>query len=99
MDTQYLKRSQLKVDEKDYLERVAFPYYKALATWYSNIGIGVKGADFYTLIDKVLPQNKYKWTLNPGHYTADEEWLSSPFYPKFRGIYSEWYDASNGYYY
>ena len=75
------EKSQLKVNEKDYLERVAFPYYKALATWYSNIGIGVKGADFYTLIDEILPQKKYKWTLNPGHYTADEEWLSSPFYP------------------
>lgn len=30
----------------------------------------------YELIELVLPKEKYNWSLNPGHLTADEEWLS-----------------------
>jgi len=32
------------------------------------------------LIETVLPQATYHWHLNPGHLTADEEWLASPIY-------------------
>lgn len=32
----------------------------------------------YALIEEVLPKEKFKWHLNPGHLTADEEWMSSP---------------------
>ena len=35
----------------------------------------------YAAIEAVLPRADYGWTLNPGHYTADEEWLASPFFP------------------
>lgn len=30
--------------------------------------------------NQFYPQEKYGWELNPGHLTADEEWLYSPFY-------------------
>lgn len=72
---------QLKTEEKDYLEKVAVPYYEALVSWYSDIGIGVKGADIYKEIEQILPKKIYGWNLNPGHYVAGEEWMSSPFYP------------------
>jgi Xaa-Pro aminopeptidase len=35
----------------------------------------------YQLIEDALPKKDYHWHLNPGHLTADEEWMSSPIYP------------------
>ncbi|MGM0240573.1 M24 family metallopeptidase [Enterococcus sp. AZ103] len=65
--------------QQDYLEKVAYPYYQALVTWLKTVKLGLTGATLFTEIDKVLPQKDYHWELNPGHFVADEEWLSSPF--------------------
>ena len=73
---------ELPEASKDYLDRVAKPYYQAVVSWLENIKIGMKGHELYDLIDDVLPKEKYGWKLNPGHLCADEEWLSSPIYPK-----------------
>ena len=40
----------------------------------------MKGGEMYSLISSVLPKEKYRWHLNPGHLSADEEWMSSPVY-------------------
>lgn len=72
--------TQLKSEESEYLNRVAKPYYGAIVAWLENIKIGLQGNDLYHLINTVLPQEKYHWFLNPGHLTADEEWMSSPVY-------------------
>lgn len=77
-------KNQLKEEEQNYLEAVAIPYYKALVSWYSSIGTGVEAAEIYKKTEEVLPKNIYRWELNPGHYTAGEEWMSSPFYPDSR---------------
>lgn len=74
------KSQDLPKDVQDFLERVARPYYAAAATWYSSIGLDMTGGELYRLIEEVLPKEKFGWTLNPGHLTADEEWLSSPVY-------------------
>ncbi len=65
---------------KNYIDILAKPYYRAAAVWYCNVGIGMSGGELYHIIEEVLPKEKYFWTLNPGHLTADEEWLSSPVY-------------------
>ena len=49
-----------------------------MAAWLEQIKIGMKGGEMYRLIETVLPKDTYGWSLNPGHLTADEEWLSSP---------------------
>jgi Xaa-Pro aminopeptidase len=72
--------SELPDNQKDYLERVAKPYFAAVATWLENIKIGMRGGEMYDLIDNVLSKEKYGWHLNPGHLSADEEWMSSPIY-------------------
>lgn len=72
---------QLPVSERDYLEKVAKPYFLAVKTWLEKIKIGGIGAELYQEIEQVLPREKYGWSLNPGHLCADEEWLSSPVYP------------------
>ena len=66
--------------QKDYIEKVAAPYFKAAAAWYEKVGIGVSCSDVYDTMEKIFPKETYHWTLNPGHYTDQEEWSSSPMY-------------------
>lgn len=72
--------SELPANQKDYLDRVAKPYFAAVATWLEQIQIGMPGGEMYALIEKVLDKERYGWHLNPGHLSADEEWMSSPIY-------------------
>lgn len=72
--------AQLPQGSRDYLERVAAPYFNCYAHWLSAIRIGMTGDELYALVEKVLPQEEYHWGLCPGHLTAEEEWMSSPIY-------------------
>lgn len=73
--------SELPDTQKDYLERVVKPYFAGVVTWLENIRIGMEGGEMYSLMESILPKEKYGWHLNPGHLSADEEWMSSPIYP------------------
>lgn len=70
----------LEKTDPGYLEDVVIPYFIAYNFWLENVRIGKVGGEFYDEFNKFYPQEKYGWELNPGHLTADEEWLSSPFY-------------------
>lgn len=76
--------SELPETQKDYLERVVKPYFAAVASWLEHIRIGIPGGEMYAHIEKVLNKAQYGWHLNPGHLSADEEWMSSPIYPHSR---------------
>ncbi|RZI48191.1 M24 family metallopeptidase [Lactococcus kimchii] len=76
------RQEELPKGEQDYLERIAIPYFKAVKIWLETIKIGMKGQELYQAIEAILPKKTYGWHLNPGHLTADEEWLSSPVYPE-----------------
>ncbi|MDN6626132.1 MAG: aminopeptidase P family N-terminal domain-containing protein [Pisciglobus halotolerans] len=67
---------------RDYLDRAAIPYYAAITAWLENVRIGISGGEMYELIETVLPKEEHHWELNPGHFTGDDEWLSSPMYPE-----------------
>ncbi|MFM2476825.1 M24 family metallopeptidase [Celerinatantimonas sp. MCCC 1A17872] len=69
--------SELAPNIQDYCEVVVKPYYNAVIHWLENLQLGITGKELYLLIDAVLPRQKYHWHLNPGHFVADEEWLSS----------------------
>ncbi len=71
----------LEEGARDYLEKLAKPYFAAVATWYEAVGIGMAGGEIYQAIQAILPKETYGWVLNPGHLIGTEEWLSSPFYP------------------
>lgn len=73
--------SELPDNQKDYLDRVAIPYFAAVARWLEHIKTGMPGGEMYALIERVLDKKQYGWHLNPGHLSADEEWMSSPIYP------------------
>ena len=75
-----LEAKDLPEEQRDYLKKVAIPYFAAVKTWLETIHIGMKGKELYDKIETVLPKEKYGWSLNPGHLCADEEWLSSPIY-------------------
>ena len=70
----------LPEESKDFLDKVAKPYYATVANWYENIGIGVSGGSIFDMVESTYPQEQYGWFLNPGHLIATEEWLSSPIY-------------------
>ena len=71
---------ELPEESRDYLEQVVKPYYHAKVVWLEEIRCGMSGGELYDLIEQVLPKEKYRWSLCPGHLTADEEWMSSPVY-------------------
>ncbi|MFK3709230.1 M24 family metallopeptidase [Leclercia adecarboxylata] len=73
--------SELPDAQKDYLDRVAKPYFAAVASWLETVRIGMPGGEMYAHIERVLNKTQYGWHLNPGHLSADEEWMSSPIYP------------------
>ncbi|WP_343214743.1 M24 family metallopeptidase [Enterococcus alishanensis] len=75
-------KDELSDPEKNYEAILAKPYYSALVTWLESIHVGCKAGEIFRKIEEVLPQKKYHWELNPGHFVADEEWMSSPFYDK-----------------
>ena len=73
--------TQLPEGAQDYLEKLAMPYYAAVAEWLETIHVGLGGGELYEHIERVLPKSQYHWSLNPGHLSADEEWLCSPITP------------------
>ncbi|MDQ0208577.1 M24 family metallopeptidase [Alkalicoccobacillus murimartini] len=80
------KENELPTDERDYLDKVAKPYFGAIATWYENVKIGMTGSEVYDLIDSVLPKSEFGWKLNPGHFTSSDEWMSSPIHKDSKTI-------------
>lgn len=72
--------SQLPDGQKDYIEAIAIPYFKAYVKWIEEVEIGMTGGEIFNKVDEILPRSKYGWSLCPGHLTAEEEWMSSPIY-------------------
>lgn len=73
-------REDLDSVDPEYFDKVVVPYFKAYIYWLDNVKIGIEGGEFFDKFNKIYSQNNYGWNLNPGHLTADEEWMSSPFY-------------------
>ncbi len=65
-----------------FLDRVAFPYYKAVATWYQTLAIGVAGGTIHERTTTALAAGGLRPALNPGHLTSFDEWLHSPIRPE-----------------
>ena len=60
---------------------MAKPYFATAYYWLKHYKIGAKGGDIYSLVQKKFPQEEYGWSLNPGHYIAYDEWVTSPIFP------------------
>ena len=66
--------------EREYLDKVAKPYFTAMAVWYSTIKTDILSGELYDAVETAAPKEKYGWKLNPGHLVSSEEWMSSPIY-------------------
>ena len=65
---------------KDYVDKLAIPYFRAITKWYEHIGIGVKGHELYDIIHAEIGDPFFGVGLNPGHLIHIDEWLHSPIY-------------------
>ena len=65
---------------QDYVAKLVGPYFKAIAEWYSTIGIGVKGGVLYDIIFRNIGSPFFGVTLNPGHLIHIDEWVHSPIF-------------------
>ena len=63
---------------KDYVQKLAIPYFRAVVKWYEHIGIGVTGGELYDIVHGEIGDPFFGVTLNPGHYIHIDEWVHSP---------------------
>lgn len=66
---------------RDYVERLAAPYFACAAEWYETIGIGVTGGEIDALVKRHLGDPFFNIALNPGHLIHLDEWMNTPIYP------------------
>ncbi|MFM8319907.1 MAG: Xaa-Pro aminopeptidase [Chloroflexota bacterium] len=64
--------------DESYFEQIAAPYYRAIATWYQTMRLGVTGDEVFQAVAAAFAGSPLRSSLNPGHLTSYEEWLSSP---------------------
>jgi len=52
-------------------------YYEAVVAWYETIRVGAIGGELYKTVMDLIGAEEYGVTLNPGHFTATEEWSNA----------------------
>ena len=70
--------------DSTYFEQVAAPYFRAIATWYQTVSVGVPGGVVFAAVAQAFEGSPMRSSLNPGHLTSFDEWLSSPIRPDSR---------------
>jgi Creatinase/Prolidase N-terminal domain len=70
--------AELPENIRDYVDKLAIPYFRAIVKWYEHIGIGVTGGELYDIIHAEIGDPFFGVHLNPGHYIHLDEWLHSP---------------------
>jgi hypothetical protein len=64
-----------------FFEHVAAPYFRVIATWYQTMRLGITGKDIFQAVGRAFEGSSLRSSLNPGHLTSFDEWLSSPVRP------------------
>lgn len=70
--------AQLPAAIRDYVDRVAGPYFKAVAAWYEALAVGTEGGTLHAIIDRHIGDPFFGLFLNPGHLLHLDEWIASP---------------------
>ena len=63
---------------RDYVDRLAGPYFEAVAEWYGALRVGQVGGVLQEIIDRRLGDPFFGIGLNPGHQLHLDEWVNSP---------------------
>jgi hypothetical protein len=66
---------------RDYVDRLAGPYFACAAEWYETVGIGIAGGEIDALVKRRLGDAFFNVGLNPGHLIHLDEWMNTPIYP------------------
>ena len=69
---------------RDYVDKLAGPYFACAAEWYETIGIGVTGGELDAIARKHLDKPFFNLVLNPGHLIHLDEWMNTQVYPGSR---------------
>ncbi len=70
--------AELPAGIRDYVERLAGPYFEAVAEWYGALHVGQVGGALQEIIDRRLGDPFFGIGLNPGHQLHLDEWVNSP---------------------
>ena len=70
--------SDLRAESEGYIDKLAVPYWRAMATWYESLALGMAGGDIFKTITELLAGEAFSSSLNPGHLIHYDEWLDSP---------------------
>jgi hypothetical protein len=73
--------SGLPENARDYVEKLAGPYFACAAEWYETIGIGVTGGQLDAIARRHLGDPFFNLVLNPGHLIHIDEWMNTQVYP------------------
>ncbi|MGI8929422.1 MAG: aminopeptidase P family N-terminal domain-containing protein [Candidatus Limnocylindrales bacterium] len=73
--------SQLPGPIGDYIEKLAGPYFEAVAEWYGALHLGQTGGVLHEIIARRLGDPFFGIFLNPGHQIQLDEWVNSPVWP------------------
>ena len=72
--------TQLPRKIRDYVPKLAAPYFEAVVDWLELMGIGTLGGDLYKAVHDKIGDPFYGVELNPGHLIHLDEWVNSPIY-------------------
>jgi Xaa-Pro aminopeptidase len=72
--------NQLPQKIRDYVPKLAQPYFEAVVSWLELMGIGTTGGDLYKAIHDKIGDPFFGVELNPGHLIGLDEWVNSPIY-------------------
>jgi hypothetical protein len=64
--------------DPSFVERYVAPYYRAVATWWGSLRLGVSGGSIHAAVLKSLEGAPFQPALNPGHLIAQDEWSHTP---------------------
>jgi hypothetical protein len=70
--------AELPAAIRDYVDRLAGPYFEAIAEWYGALHVGQTGGALYDIIERRLGDPFFGIGLNPGHQIQLDEWVNSP---------------------
>ncbi len=54
-------------------------YWRAIAAWYESVKVNQRADIVYDNVMGIIGGERFNVFLNPGHHTATDEWVNSPF--------------------
>ncbi|MCC6792954.1 MAG: Xaa-Pro aminopeptidase, partial [Thermomicrobiales bacterium] len=63
--------------DETYRATMIEPYFRAIATWWSTVRIGVTGGELVDAVTAAIGDAPWQPFVNPGHVTSYDEWVVS----------------------